>query len=383
MKLVWDSNAGWNDSGYGIVTSLFVPRIASLGHEIVCSAPYSLGGTPLEWEGRTVLPGSRDPSGNDTIVPNHEYFGADWTIRLADPFGLLKAARAGVLSQINLAMLFPVDTDPLGDGDVTVLRESGAVPVAISRFGERMLRNEGADPLFCPHGVDTQVFCPGDPQPYRDSVPEIGPDTFVIGVCAMNRDPQRKSWGETLLAFARFHARHPDSVLSLHTAPANSPGVNLNGMAARLGISGAIAWPDSYSYDMGLITREQMAAWYRGLDVLSLASHGEGFGLPLIEAAACGVPVVTTNGSAMSELCGSGWLVSGTPLWTNGHQAWWVRPDASDIDQAYEFAWQAREDGTLPVMKKAAREFAMTYDIDLVFEQYMIPVLAELEKRIS
>ena len=134
---------------------------------------------------------------------------------------------------------------------------------------------------------------------------------------------------------------------------------------------------------MGLITREQLAAWYRGLDVLSLASHGEGFGLPLIEAAACGVPVVTTNGSAMSELCGSGWLVSGTPLWTNGHQAWWVRPDASDIDQAYEFAWQAREDGTLPVMKKAAREFAMTYDIDLVFEQYMIPVLAELEKRIS
>ena len=50
----------------------------------------------------------------------------------------------------------------------------------------------------------------------------------------------------------------------------------------------------------------------------------------------------------MTELCGAGWLVSGTPFWAPDHGAMWVRPDVADIDAAYEAAWQAREDGTLP-----------------------------------
>ena len=380
MRIVWQSNALCS-SAYWVETELFVPRIAALGHEITIASPYTFTGTPLEWNGFTVFGAVRDTAGNDTIVQNHEYTGADLTIVLADPFGLQKAASA--LRQINLAMWFPVDCDPLSEGDVTVLRESLALPIAMSRFGERVLRSEGADPLYVPHAVDTSVFCPGDPRPWRDAVPQIGPGTFVIGLCAMNRDPQRKAFAEQMIAFAGFHARHPDSVLALHTAPVNSPGLNLPGLAARLGISGALAWPDAYSYDMNLITREQMASWYRGQDVVSLCSYGEGFGLPLIEAQACGIPVVTNNAASMSELCGAGWLAAPerTPFWSNGHGAWWRRPDATDIEQAYEAAWQAREQGMMP--NGPAREFALTYDADRVLEQYWKPALDEIQARIS
>ena len=377
MKIVWHSNAGWNFSGYGVETALFVPRIASLGHEIVCAAPYTFSGTPLEWKGFTVLPCARDVAGNDTITANHEYFKADWTITLADPFGLEKAAET--LSQINVAHWFPVDCSPLGRGDVKVLREGMGVPVAMSRFGERVLADEGCDPLYVPHGVDTEVFRPGDPHAYRDSLHGVTGETFVIGLCAMNRDVSRKSFQEQFLAFATFHRRHPDSFLAVHGSPGG--GLNLNAMAARLGISTAVGFPDSYSYDMGLITPEMMAAWYNGLDVLSLCSYGEGFGLPLIEAMACGIPVITTDASATSELCGAGWLVSGTPFWTDGHQSWWVRPDVSDIVNAYEMAFQARENGRLP--KEQAREFALLYDADRVFDTYWKPVLTELERRIT
>ena len=378
MRMVWQSNVLCS-SAYAGQTELFVPRIAALGHEITIASPYTFTGTPLEWNGFTVLGAVRDTAGNDTIVQNHEYTGADLTVVLADPFGLRKAASA--LSQINLAMWFPVDCAPLSEGDVTVLRESQALPIAMSRFGERVLRSEGADPLYVPHAVDTSVFCPGDPAPWRDGVPQVGPDTFVIGLCAMNRDPQRKAFAEQMTAFAGFHARHPDSVLAMHTAPVNTPGLNLPGLAARLGISGAIAWPDAYSYDMSLITREQMATWYRGLNVLSLCSYGEGFGLPLIEAQSCGIPVVTTDAASMNELCGAGWLVSGTPFWSNGSGAWWTRPDAGDIEQAYEAAWQAREDGQMP--NGPAREFAELYDADRVLEQYWKPALDEIQARIS
>jgi glycosyltransferase involved in cell wall biosynthesis len=302
-------------------------------------------------------------------------------ITLCDVFGLLKAAKE--LRKLNVAHWFPVDTSPLGDGDVTVLREGGGVPIAMSQFGMRALRDEGTDPLYVPHGIDTGIFSPGDGVPYRETVPGIGPDTFVIGICAMNRDPLRKGLPEQLVAFSRFHRRHPDSFLALHTTPVANPGLNLMNLAAKLGISSAVTYPDSYLYDMGMITQEQMAGWYRGLDVLSLCSYGEGFGLPLVEAQACGTPVIATDGSAMSELCGSGWLVSGTSFWSGGHGAWWIRPDIEDIDAAYEEAWKARESGELVLKQKAAREFAMLYDVDLVFSQYWLPVLDELEKKFS
>ncbi len=378
MRLVWHSNSPTINSGYGKMTGLFVPRIASLGHEIAAIAsPYSFSGSPVEWQGIPVLGAARDSAGNDIIIPNHEYFKADWTITLADVFGLEKAAET--LSQINIAHWFPADCSPLGRADVKVLREGMGVPVAMSRFGESVLADEGTEPLYVPHGVDTSIFKPGDPRPYRDSLPGVTDDTFVIGLCAMNRDPARKGLQEQFLAFANFRRRHPDSFLAVHSSPGG--GLNLAAMAARLGITAAVGFPDSYSYDLGLITDTQLAAWYNGLDVLSMASYGEGFGLPLLEAQACGVPVVTTDASAMTELCGAGWLVSGTPFWTDGHQSWWVRPDAPDIANAYEMAWQARENGNLP--KKQAHDFAQQFDADKVFGEYWKPVLADLEERIS
>ena len=379
MRLNWMSNAPWLNSGYGKITALFVPRVASLGHEVTISSPYSHSGNVLEWNGFPVLPCARDASGNDTIIPSHEYFKADWTVVLADPFSLLKAA--GHLSQIPLAFWFPVDCAPVGDGDIAVLRESGGVPIAMSRFGERMLTDEGAEPLYCPLAVDTELYCPGDPYGYRDMVPAISDDTFVIGIVAMNRDPVRKGFAEQLMAFAKFHSRHPDSVLALHTAPQCKPGLNIKGMTVRLGICDAVAFPDSYSYDLGVITEEQMVSWYRGLDVLSFCSYGEGFGLPLVEAQACGTPVITTDGSSMSELCGAGQLVTGTPFWSDGHTAWWKRPDVDDIVQAYEAAYQSWCSGVLP--EKQARAFAMQYDADTVFDRYFVPVLKELEDRLD
>ena len=119
------------------MTALFVPRIASLGHEITIAAPYSFSGNVLEWNGFKVLPCGRDAAGNDTIIANHEYFSADLTVILADLFGLEKAAET--LSQINWAAWIPVDCSPLGRGDVKVLREGMGIPIAMSQFGWRAL----------------------------------------------------------------------------------------------------------------------------------------------------------------------------------------------------------------------------------------------------
>jgi glycosyltransferase involved in cell wall biosynthesis len=361
-----------------VQSALFIPRLVALGYEIVVSAPYSFGGAPIElWDGVIMEGAVRDQAGNDVLPARYDFHKADLLITLCDPFGLNGCAKD--LASRNTALWFPVDCDPMGELDVTVLRDSQAIPIAMSEFGQRVLHAEGADAtLRVPHAVDTVMFHPGDQTDYREAA-EISPDTFVVGICAMNRDHIRKGWHEQLLAFARFHDKHPDSVLSLHTAALNPQGLNLAGMAARLGITDAIRWPDDYMFAASLISREQLATWYRGLDILSNCSYGEGFGIPIIEAQASGVPVVATDASAMSELVGAGWLVSGTPFWAPGPGSWWRRPDVDDIVDAYETAYQAKHDGTLPVGE--ARAFALRYDVDRVTVEHWVPALKELEAR--
>jgi len=55
----------------------------------------------------------------------------------------------------------------------------------------------------------------------------------------------------------------------------------------------------------GFVDDEDMASVYSLADVLAFPSLHEGFGMPAIEAMACGVPVVCSNVSALPEICGS------------------------------------------------------------------------------
>ena len=55
---------------------------------------------------------------------------------------------------------------------------------------------------------------------------------------------------------------------------------------------------------VGRVSDEELAALYRGARCLVLPSLYEGFGLPVLEAMACGTPVVTTKGGATEEVAG-------------------------------------------------------------------------------
>ena len=55
---------------------------------------------------------------------------------------------------------------------------------------------------------------------------------------------------------------------------------------------------------VGYVPEPDKAALYSGADVFVYPSRFEGFGLPVLEAMACGVPVVTTTGGALPEVAG-------------------------------------------------------------------------------
>jgi alpha-1,3-rhamnosyl/mannosyltransferase len=56
---------------------------------------------------------------------------------------------------------------------------------------------------------------------------------------------------------------------------------------------------------LGAVARDDLPAIYRGARAFVFPSDHEGFGLPVLEAAACGVPVVCTAIAALEELAGS------------------------------------------------------------------------------
>jgi glycosyltransferase involved in cell wall biosynthesis len=387
-KILWHSVAPWWGTGYGQQTAVWVPRLASLGYEVAISAFSGLTGSPQEWQGHRVYAPGNDPYGADVLAHHARHFGADLVITLLDVYALDPEPWADELAG-KVASWMPIDCDDGGGlisrhislSDELRLRQSAVQPVAMSRFGENQLRRQGHKPLYVPHGIDCSVFRP--PPDKRALKAAAGLDgKFVIGINATNiGNLNRKAWPEQLAAFAKLHRRHPDTVLLAHTGKHGGKiGLNLGNMVHDMGIREAVQFSDQYMYRAGLVDQAMLAGTYGLMDLLSACSLAEGFGLPIAEAQACGVPTVVTDFSAMSEV-GCGWKVQGAPYWSVIHNAYWRMPPVDAIHRAYENAYELWRRGVLGSKRKAAREHALRYDADTVLTDYWKPVLEELGER--
>jgi glycosyltransferase involved in cell wall biosynthesis len=122
-----------------------------------------------------------------------------------------------------------------------------------------------------------------------------------------------------------------------------------------------------------------MAAIYSQMDVLLATSYGEGFGVPTIEAQACGVSVIVSDFAASAELCADdGWKINGQPLWDAPQKSWFQVPAVPEIVEALKQAYN-RPRGPSQV----AIDFAKQYDADLVYETQWKPTLKSIFSRVA
>jgi glycosyltransferase involved in cell wall biosynthesis len=364
-------------SGYGQQSAIFIPRIAALGYDLGISCFFGLEGGCLEWNDIHCYPTDQSRFGNLMLGEYaHHHGGGDrqntLILTLQDVWVLL--AGLANFQDCRFACWTPIDHDPVPPLVKKFLTESQAQVIAMTRFGETALQNAGYDPLYVPHGIDTGAF---KPEPslkaaFRESL-KMPPDAFVVGMVANNQGiPSRKSFPQVFCAFKEFQQRHTDAILYVHADVfGRNAGLNLIELGKACEIPPeAMRTSDQTSLHLGL-PPESMARIYNSFDVLCMPSMGEGFGIPLIEAQACGIPVVTTNWTAMTELCGAGWLVEGERFYDQ-QGSFQKLPYIGDILQALEDAYDRA--GNLGV---AAREFALGYDADTVTERYWKPVLEE------
>jgi glycosyltransferase involved in cell wall biosynthesis len=183
-----------------------------------------------------------------------------------------------------------------------------------SRFGVDVVRKSiHKDVKFAYLGVDREVFKPdGD---MRDAVRKGMKleGRFVINVTAAN--VRRKQLPRLLEAVAhlRFHFKQEDIVLYVHTVPYMShwlEGWNLPEVAAMYGISDLVRYHPLLKEPGDYVAEKTddpdnpgLAEMYNASDLFVLPSQVEGFGLPIAEAMACGLPVLVTK-------YGAGWEVA-------------------------------------------------------------------------
>ena len=106
----------------------------------------------------------------------------------------------------------------------------------------------------------------------------------------------RKNPSSLVRAFAMLKSLHKSHTLVL----TGGFGDHYKSIRARLrewGVEDDVVFP-------GYIPGEELADFYRQAEVFVYPSLYEGFGLPVLEAMACGVPVITSNVSAMPEVVG-------------------------------------------------------------------------------
>ncbi len=357
-----------------------MPRIAEMGHDVVISCMTGLQGSPGTWNGFRCLPSGYVPYSNDVIGTHaRSFFGRDpgLVLILYDAWCFDPDAIAGLAT----AVWSPVHSQPMSGGDKVFYARSYAQPIAMSRYGEAEMRKLGLQPAYVPHGVDTATFRPldaGERDAARDAL-GVPRDAFMVAMVGANKgtSPPRKGWGEAFQAFAQFRKRHSDAVLYVHSVASPPHGIDLRPVAASLGIEKHVIMSSDYAQMTGLYLPPFVAGVMGCADVLLNPSYGEGFGLPIAEAQACGTPVIVGDNSAQAELRGAGWLAECQPYWSPEDMAWWHAPRIKSIVAGLEKAYRNRDNAAL---RARAREFALRYDADLVAATYWKPALEMLEQ---
>lgn len=117
----------------------------------------------------------------------------------------------------------------------------------------------------------------------------------------------------------------------------------------RLNLSDSVHWLD-------YLAAEELPLWYNSAEVFVFPSVFEGFGLPVLEAMACGTPVIVANTSSLPEVAGSaGFAISphDVEAWADAlHTAltdsdWRAQARQQGFAEARRYSWQSTAEETV------------------------------------
>jgi len=145
------------------------------------------------------------------------------------------------------------------------------------------------------HGYDKEKFFPAKPGAKKpEQIAKLGEYIYFIG-----RLEAKKNLTTLVKAYGKLRAKHPQ--LTVKLVLAGRPGYLFEEIQNEIN-----NLPEQIREDVvrpGYIPDEIMADYLRFARVFAFPSKFEGFGMPLVEAMACAVPVVASNCTSIPEIC--------------------------------------------------------------------------------
>jgi glycosyltransferase involved in cell wall biosynthesis len=255
------------------------------------------------------------------------------------------------------------------------------------------------------HGVDTELWWPISEKPKTTSTGVVcktkadckrafglDPDRFLIG--RVDTNSGRKDYAALVKAVWPVMKNHSDVDVWLHCEDETAAnGVRFQAMFTREPDvdTKRFMFPGLHNSFEGWL-QQDLNVLLSAFDCFVSTSRGEGFGLTLVEAAACGVPIVAQNVSAIPEVVGPGGILlepRDTLTVPSGEDVW--LPDIPAFTAAIEKLYLSK--GLRRDLGLAGAAHAKSFSWDVAaskFDEYITelanyqpPVVTEAESKES
>lgn len=364
------SDAPFLGTGFGRVTKEIVGRLGKdVRFEIACLG-WGYDGWPYDRETfpYTVFPSPEGKYSAGSFTRAAREFKPDVVILLGEIWMIDWIADHELRTNFKVITYIPADSGPFYPPWERFLSGVDKL-VAMSEFGRQVFMSgiSSKEVNMIYHGVDSERFFPWkDREKLREHPRFKG--KFIIGCVARNQP--RKSIPALVQAFAKVVGKIPNAHLFLHMN-AFDVGYDLVTLLRRYKLEGRA---DLANPEVGCeapLTDSQLNQLYNLFDITALPSFGEGFGLPIIESMAAGIPVVATDCSAITELVqGRGELVKVAARVTMGVNL--LEQAVIDVDDlAAKIEKLYRNPELVAEYSRKGREFAESLDWENIVPQWV------------
>ena len=218
-----------------------------------------------------------------------------------------------------------------------------------SQWFKNILINHGFDAhsiQVIPEGVNDKIFTPEGPQ--LQLLNKINAYKFLY----VGKFEERKATPEMIVTFDYTFRDNPDVCLIVCTQELKKDSDYENCIQDL-----ELSHPEKIIRVGPFATNSELALLYRSCDAFVMPTRAEGWGLPIIEAMACGLPAIVTGYSGLTEFATkeNAYLIDYTmtdikmplgwqPYSKSNHYGQWAEPDFLHLKDLLQYVWKHKEE---------------------------------------